>query len=202
MKKQLQFDWWKYLLLLVLPIVVWCNIFSMSAKPAEHERLQILYIGNGLDTQSLCRELETALPGLTQQKILAVSVEREDITPSQYSNTLTARCFDYDLIIIQESCMQDNVGQTVFVRLLPELTEQLPNLAPYEETAEDTLLTFGYVLYDGVRANRFWNFYTGEETCYVFISPESVNFDTLNEKGRIGDDAALKVLQYLSENVK
>ena len=199
MKDHLQFHWWKYLALALLPILLWIGVFQILAQPKAHQRVNVLYIGSQLDTIRLQWELKTALPELTQQQILSAAVNSEAIPKEQYFNALTARCFDYDLIIIEEDCMRENIGQAIFVRLLPELTEQLPNALPYEETAEDALLTFGYILYDGQRENLFSGFYSGNQKCYAFISPESVNFDTLNEKGNAGDDAALKALRYLME---
>lgn len=199
MKNHLQFYWWKYLALALLPILLWTGVFQLLAQPKANERVHVLYIGSDLDTIHLQQELKAILPGMTEQELFSVAVDSEAIPKEQFFNTLTARCFDYDLIIIQESYMRRNIGQAVFVRLLPELTEQLPNALPYREQAEDTLLTFGYVLYDGQGENRFSQSYYGKEKCYAFISPESVNFDTLNEKGSAGDDAALKALQYLME---
>lgn len=200
MRGHLQFHWWKYIALAVIPILVWTGIFQHLAQPKANQKLGILYIGENLDTAAIRQELETALPKLTQQEILQITVDTEQIPENQYYATLTARYFDYDLIIIENSHMQENIGQNIFVRLLPALVEQVPHASPYTETAENTLLTFGFMLYDGNRENHFSRHYTGNEQCYVFVSPESVNFNTLNEKGIHGQDAALRILQYMTEN--
>ena len=202
MKNHLQFHWWKYIALALLPIFLWTGVFRSLAQPKPNQRVNILFIGENLDTAGICRELEEALPTLTDQEILHISVDREHIQKDQLYNTLTVRCFDYDLIILENKYMQKNMGQNIFVRLLPELAEQLPYALPYQETAEDSVLTFGFVLYDGSTENHFSQHYSGTESCYVFVSPESVNFNTLNEKGIPGQDAALRILQYMTENEK
>ena len=42
MKKHLRTNWWKYLLLLLLPVAVWTTVFSLRDRPDGNERLRIL----------------------------------------------------------------------------------------------------------------------------------------------------------------
>lgn len=202
MKNHLQLHWWKYFLALLIPVLLWTGVFSALARPKANERVHILYVGNHLDTLQLQTEITDLLPQLTKQPIKQVTVSAELPSEGQYYSFLEARCFDYDLIIMEESRMKETVGQDVFVRLMEEMTAALPGAIPYREMTEDGELTYGYLLFDGSSPNSFSGHYSGTEKCYVFVSPESVNFHTLNEKGRIGDDAALKVLQYLLEKTQ
>lgn len=198
MRNHLQFNWWKYLAVIVLPVILWCSVFSAIAEPNSDQQVNVLYVGESLDTQSLRQQLADAMPQLTQQQIKSVAVDTALLDGSSYNALLTARCFDYDILILEESSLQKNTGQTVFTRLTSKLLEQFPNTPHYTEEVEDGgTLAFGLVLYDGTAENTFSACYTGSQTCYLFISPYSVNFDTLNENGTAGNDAALKAAQYL-----
>lgn len=196
MKNHLQFNWWKYLVIILVPTILWCSIFSALKKPDPHQRVHILYIGENLDAEGLQTELNKALPSLTSQQLKAVTVTVAPPGETAYG-TLEVRCFDYDILIFEESSMPKNVGQAVFVRLTDGLLQQFPNAKLYQENVEDAgILTYGFLPEAG---SRFAAHYTGKQPCYLLISPRSENFDTLNENGRAGNDAALRAAQYLLE---
>ena len=201
MKNHLEYNWWIYLLILILPIFLWCSVFNILAKPAPEEQLNVLYVGQQLDAQALQQQLEQAMPALTQQELLQIHVNTEIVGPAELSMILTARIFYYDLIIVQESYCTNYIGQNVFGMIPPALLEQFPDAQIYTEEIpkENLVLNFGFIVYDGTTRNRFSAHYQGEETCYLFLSPKSVNFDTLNKNGEKGNDAALKAAQYLLE---
>ena len=198
MRNRLQFHWWKYLVVILLPIVLWTSVFSSLQAPTPEQRVHILYVGKSLDTQKLQDQLTTALPGLTTQPLKSVTVTASDTQALSY-NTLDVRCFDYDILIFEESSMPQNVGQAVFVRLTDALLKQFLNGIYYQENVEDAgILTYGFVI-SPTDQTPLTDCYSGTENCYLFISPRSVNFDTLNENGRAGNDAGLKAAQYLLE---
>lgn len=196
MKNHLQFNWWKYLVIILIPILLWCSIFSALKKPDPDQRMHILYIGENLDAEALQTELKNVLPSLTLQQLKAVTVTVAPPGEAAYS-TLEVRCFDYDILIFEQSSMPKNVGQAVFVRLTDELLKQFPDAKLYQEDVMDAgTLTYGF----RIAANtRFAAHYSGDQTCYLFVSPRSENFNTLNENGRAGNDSALKAAQYLLE---
>ena len=196
MKNHLQFNWWKYLVIILIPIILWCSVFSALKKPGPDQRMHILYIGSELDAEGLQVQLANALPNLTNQQLKAVTVTVAAPGEAAYS-TLEVRCFDYDIFIFEQSSMPENVGQAVFVRLTDSLLEQFPGAELYQEDVIDAgILTYGF----RIAANtRFAAHYSGDQTCYLFVSPRSENFDTLNENGRAGNDAALRTAQYLLE---
>lgn len=198
MRNHLQYNWWKYLIVIFIPIILWCSIFSSLKAPAPEQRVHILYVGSDLDTQKLQDQLAAALPGLTSQQLKAITVTTADTQTLSYS-TLDVRCFDYDILIFQESSMPENVGQAVFVRLTDALLEQFPQGIFYQENVADAgILTYGFVI-SPADHTPFADCYTGTENCFLFISPRSVNFDALNENGRAGNDGGLKAAQYLLE---
>lgn len=198
MKAHLQYNWWKYLLILLLPIFFWCSIFSNLKKPTPEQRVHILYVGQNLDAQKLEEQLSQALPQRTTQQLKSISVTVVEEDTLSY-DVLDARCFDYDILIFEESSMPANVGQAVFVRLTQELLRQFPDCVYYREAVADVgVLTYGFTISPESSA-PFAQCYTGTQNCYLFVSPRSENFDTLNENGRSGNDGALKAAQYLLE---
>ena len=101
---------------------------------------------------------------------------------------------EYDLIVIEESCLPEKVGQRVFREFSPELVSLFSAAPFYEETVENAEKNFGFLLEPGEKTN-FSAFYSGNNTCYLFFSPESVNCNPS------GNDAALKAAYYLMEPI-
>ena len=198
MRSHLQYSWWKYLAIVLIPVIVWSSIFNILRTPDPDQRVHILYVGSHLDTQVLQSKLSAVLPGLTSQELKSVTVTTADTEAMSYS-TLDARCFDYDILIFEESYMPEKVGQAVFVRLTDALLKQFPQAVYYQEDVEDAgILTYGFCI-SPTEHTPFTDCYSGTQRCYLFVSPRSVNFDTLNENGRAGNDGALKAAQYLLE---
>lgn len=191
MKQYLQYNWWKYLAIILIPIILWCSIFEILQKPAAHQRMRILYIGENLDAAALQQKLSSALPTLTDQPLREIRVKNEQHCDS---TMLTARCFEYDLILIEASCLPEKLGQRVFRELSPELIPLFSTVSLYRETVESKEKNYGFLLEpDGKTV--FSSCYSGKDTCYLFFSPESVN---CNPAG--GNDAALKAAYYLMES--
>lgn len=197
MKDYLRYNWWKYLCIIAASTLLWCTVFSAIAQPRSDERVNVLFIGTRLDTPALKDEIVAALPELSNQPIESVRVDLTlpDIIP--YAMLLSTRVMEYDIIIIEEPYLREYTGQQHFSPSSEQLQSCFPNAQPYYEEADGYTLIFGYVLYDTQQQNIFSEHYSGENRCYLFVSPESVNFDTLNGEGEPGNDAALKVAQYL-----
>lgn len=199
MKNHLQFSWWKYLLVLLIPAVIWTSVFQALAKPNADERVGVLYVGQSLDAELLQQQLAAALPELSTQPLLAVTVTQTEIPELNYRNILISRTFDYDIIIIEKSSLQPDGNQMIF-NFLPEgLQACFPGASFYsEDGGEGEMLPVGMVL-DPDSGSRFFDFCRTDEPCYLFFSPESVNFDTKNGNGNPGNDAALQTAYYLLE---
>ena len=143
MKQYLQYNWWKYLAIILIPIILWCSVFDVLQKPAPHERMHILYIGENLDTAALQQKLSAALPTLTDQPLKEIRIRNEQYCDS---TLLTARCFEYDLIIIEASRSQEKLGQRVFRELPPELITLFSTAPLYRETVESNEKNYGFLL--------------------------------------------------------
>lgn len=196
MKRHLQYNWWKYIAILLLSVILWTTVFDILKTPRPEEQVNVLYIGQKLDTDALQQQLQQVLPTLTKQPLKKIAVDTELPANSQFSSVLGARLHSYDIILIEAPYMQDNIGQNIFVRLTEPLIAQFPHAQTYTEMTEAGVLTYGFAI---PGESRFCRYYTGGETCYLFVSPYSVNFNALNETGSPGNDSALKAAQYLLE---
>jgi hypothetical protein len=143
-----------------------------------------------LDAAALQQKLSAALPTLTDQPLREIRVKNEQHCDS---TMLTARCFEYDLILIEKSCFQEKFAQRVFRELSPELITLFSAVPLYQETVESNEKNYGFLLEpDGKTV--FSSCYNGNDTCYLFFSPESVNCNP------DGNNAALKAAYYLMES--
>ncbi len=195
----LQYNWWKYLAVILVPVILWCWVFSAVAQPKGHERLHVLFIGDELDGLQLQRDLEEVLPTLTEQKIKQVKVVSDFIPSNYYGTKMTTNTYEFDLIIVSQRFMRENTGQ--FFRVLPN-GGSLPGfgeLGIHKETPPDvgSELAFGIVLWEQGMENRFGSYYSGSEKCYIFLSPQSENLAPLYNDCSEGNDAATQALKFL-----
>lgn len=188
----LQYDWWKYVAVLLIPLILWCSVFSIVKKPKANERLHILFLGTGLNCQAMEQELTVYLQENTAQKLKSVQVTIAEFSEENYANQLMAATYSYDIIIISDNQMKDTVGQDYFF-VLPE-SLQGAEVELYEEAVHEKLLPFGAVLSD---ESSFGKYYSGTQKCYAFISPQTENLYPVNTKSEEGDDATVIVWQWL-----
>lgn len=197
MRRHLQYNWWKYLLVVLLPIIIWLTVFEQMAKPANNARLHVLYVGEGLDSQSLQQELTHQLSQMSKQALQEITVTQVSPIGISYTEYLTARCFDYDLLILSPDWCPEGIGQAVFSRIPAALFASFPSSDVYTEVVEKSDLPCAFVLPE---TSPFYSFSSDRgRPCLLFPSPESVNLDKKNGKGDLGDDAALQAMRYLLE---
>lgn len=197
MRRHLQYNWWKYLLVVLLPIIIWLTVFEQMAKPASNARLRVLYVGDGLDPSGFQQELTLQLSELSTQVLQEIAVTQVSPVGISYTEYLTARCFDYDLLILSPDWCPEGIGQAVFSRIPPALLDSFPSSDVYTEVVEKSDLPYAFVLPE---TSPFYSFSSDRgRPCLLFPSPESVNLDKKNGKGDLGDDAALQAMQYLLE---
>ena len=192
----LQYDWWKYVAALLIPLILWCSVFSIMKKPKANERLHILFLGTGLNCQAMEQELTVYLQENTAQKLKSVQVTMAEFSEENYANQLMAATYSYDIIIISDNQMKDTVGQDYFF-VLPE-SLQGAEVELYEEAVHEKLLPFGAVLSD---ESSFGKYYSGTQKCYAFISSQTENLYPVNTKSEEGDDATVIVWQWLMEKL-
>lgn len=199
MKKQtghLQYDWWKYVAVLLIPLILWCSVFSVMKKPKANERLHILFLGTGLNCQAMEQDLAAYLQENTAQKLKSVQVTMAEYSDDNYANQMIAAAYSYDIIIISENQMKDTVGQDYFF-VLPENLYSA-GMKLYKETVNNKVLPFGAVLSD---ESSFGKYSSGAQKCYAFISPHTENLYPVNTKSGEGDNATVIAWQWLMEKL-
>lgn len=197
MKRHLQYNWWKYLLVILLPVIIWSTVFEQMAKPASNARLRVLYVGDELDSSGFQQELTLQLSELSTQLLQEITITQVSPVGISYTEYLTARCFDYDLLILSPDWCPEGIGQAVFSRIPTALLASFPSSDVYTEVVEESDLPYAFVLPE---TSSFYSFSSDKERpCLLFPSPESVNLDEKNGKGNPGDDAAFQAMRYLLE---
>lgn len=193
----LQYHWIKYVAVLLIPLILWCSVFSVMKKPKANERLHILFLGEGLHTEKMEQSLREYLQNHLDRNLKSVQVTQSLYTDQNYSAQLLAATYSYDLIVISESQKKDNVGQGYFSVLPQELQMQTEGL--YAEDVEGKRMVFGGVLSENGGKNRFSQYYSGKERCYLFISPQTENLYPYNQNSKQGDQAAVIAWQWFME---
>ncbi len=194
MKQHIYRNWWKYLAVILLPVIVWSTVFYLRSRPKRTEILRILYIGEGLHTEELQKDLTARFP---DKKEIAVTQELPQ--PMLGGDWMTYRQFEYDILIFAEPYCTVSMGQQYFTRLPDTLLSQFPDVPTYEETVDGRPLTYALRLECGT--TNFATYCDTEEACLLFFSPESVNLGGEIRRGSAADNAAILAAQYLSEAI-
>lgn len=191
-KTRFQYYWWIYILVVIIPVIVWSAVFNRLAEYESNEQVVICYIGSGLDNTALEKSLETNYAELTQQPLKDISVEVRIVSSQYTASVLETRVPYVDIVIISESCLYDGVGAAFFE---PLKTDQLSNQLYYTENG----IAYGLEIAGGEQKHRFDDFYNNSDQCYAFICNQSVNFGSLLENGPDEQDAAKRILDFLLE---
>lgn len=192
---KLKYYWWAYLLIILFPIVVWNIVFAEMQKPADNEKISILYVGESLDAEKLQKDLTDILPELTDQYVEVIYVNTIILDEAHYYDVLRTRMYTCDIIIIEEDYMKDNVGRVLFKRFpMDKMPDDFSSVQYYCEETEIGNKEFGFVLNQDSKLMK----YIGKDAkCYVFVSPISANLGGLYGEGNTEDQAALDLLKYL-----
>lgn len=191
----LHYHWWKYVILTILSIAIWTSVFDTLQKPDRNEKVGIVFFGDSLDAPALHADLWAAMDELTQQEITYVDVSQTFADYEYLGQILMARTYDCDLLILPAELV-DKLSAYGFFMPLPESFKDIPT---YSQEKDGQTVAYGLEIYSPGSQNRFSSFCSGEQTYYIFLSKESVNFAGLNGKGTQTDDAALRILEYLLE---
>ncbi len=182
-----QYSWWVYIVIAFAFIFLWSSVFEALAKPESNERLNVSFIGTGFDHKKLETDLCNSV--FKDTKIEEVFVESV-VADEGLNNILYVRSQgEYDVIIIQETVVFSGMCKSYFEPLDKALmTQYFGDITFYEEDGQ----AYG-ILLDGP---GFADYYSGEESCYLFVAPVSQNFAGIYG-GNEDDDAVIRLIQYL-----
>ena len=63
----IQYNWVKYLLVIIVPLVFWLIVYSDIDQVRYDESVRILYIGNDLENEKLQENIFTNITSITDQ---------------------------------------------------------------------------------------------------------------------------------------
>lgn len=187
---RLVYDWWKYFAIAALIIVVW--IFSVNAitRAAANEKIGITFVGTDFDDLQLEEDLNAALPNMTKQKLKEIRCESVHGETSYQTQTVvnTRLLGGTDLFIFTENNLSG------IAEIFEEIDkDKYKNLFGAIEFYELNGKAYGICL----TATKFFEYYSGKEKCYLFVSSKSVNIGGINGIGNRQDDAAIYAVKYI-----
>lgn len=165
MKRHFQYNWYKYLAVILLPILLWCFLFNLLSKPQSREQVRILFVGESLDVASLQKDLQSALPTLSAQPLKEITVTQAVPGALSFHEFLISQSFRYDILILSEAWMQESIGQ----RFLSPLSINPGNFEIYQETVEGKPIAYGYIIDPEA---HFFSYCQSTDHGYLFFSPE------------------------------
>lgn len=194
-KTHFQYGWWIYLIIIAAVIIFWCTVFSRLAEPDSDEMLNITIVGDA-DDEALSADLAEALEGKTAKPLKEINIEIVSGDDAALSDIVTMRCLgETDFIIFEE----EYIIRPVSSNFGPVDEDGWRTYFPDAQLYEEEGAIYGMLLYDGQTECNFTDYYSGDQRCWVFVTPVSENAAALNGKGEAQDDAALQAIQYLME---
>ncbi len=206
-KAHFQYNWWKYLAVSVVCIVIWNGLFEALAQPNENEKLTVASFVQGIDAEAMQTKLEANKDNITDQAIKTVSVEEylDYADSSMYFSYALAAA---DVFIFSEDMVTPDKDGNVPVTYkglfkpipMDKFSEILGERAEGLRLFEDNGEIYGiYLTYEAV-ANNFTEVCEEGISCILFFNPDSVNLNALYGKGNAEDGAAVDLLLYLLES--
>jgi len=194
-KGNFRYNFLKYIIVIILPVIIWHAVFYFVYRTRDNERVKILFWGDGLDTAALNSALAENISDIAGGVIEYAEIRSTTVDKSYIS----AYQAIYDIIIFSDDFMAENIGQNYgffcfnaqgFADIFGE------GVIAYTEKYNDSILYYAVELSGSC---VFAQYCTGERKCYMFFSSESVNLGDFNGNGNEEDDAALKVAQYFTQ---
>lgn len=195
-RNHLIYNWWKYVAVVLSVVAFWVYLFGVLAKPQANQKINITYVGNDLKNKLLKEDILGRLEDLQGgQNIKEVGVECLYSDDSYALNTIltTRTSTDTDFVILKSSTLENFEVESYFVCLDPQKVDRYFKGA---KTYEIDGKVYGIKLSGN---NVFSGYYTGNEDCYAFITGVSVNFGSINGKGKTEDAVCINLINYLLE---
>lgn len=147
--------WWIYLLVPVLAYTIWSPLFRAAVKPPEEQTLKLIFVGTGLDEDTLERDLLAASLG---QEVNAVYIDTVNYASAETRFTaIWAGSLEADLMIFSEDMLPEDLASQYF----PSLVGEWESVDVYAEDG----IAYGLRLGDG-----FARYCTGEEEYVLFFT--------------------------------
>jgi len=196
------YSWWKYLLAILLPCLVWPYAFYLKDRPKDNEELQIFIAAQKVKNYA---PLTSARDVLSEQGILSLDAYLSPSTGTSYNAALDLQGIDSsDLLIIPSDSTNFSTYALAgdFVPLDDSLWNKLPS--GYEAYSDEKGNRLGakvfktnddaYNTFTGFSGWVDWNDATTD--FYLFLNAKMPNIGSYNSKSE-GHQESIWLFEYL-----
>jgi hypothetical protein len=186
-----QYNWIKYLLIVIVPLVFWLIVYSEIDQVKYDESVKILYIGEALDEKKLQEEISSNISFITTQELEYVSVMTYSGVKEQVYEYLRSKIYSVDIVIISDEYLQEDMVNQIFVPLTSKLKQEFSN-ADFVNVGDNSY---------GIKISResiFYKYYSKDENVSVFLSQHSLNIAKAYGYGKVENDSAILIAKYIS----
>ena len=109
-----QYNWIKYLIIIILPLVLWLIVYSDIDQVKYDESVRILYIGDDLDKEMLQEKISSNINSITSQELKYVSVMTYSADKEVVYEYLRNKVYSVDIVIIENEYLDKEVISQIF----------------------------------------------------------------------------------------
>ncbi len=192
-----------YIAALLLPIIIWCAVFSVIKEPKYNEKLTIAYFGTGCDITALGDELYRNLSNITDNDIKELNVNLASMEKNGlFTRLVEARLYSSDILIFSEKMWDDEMLKNNIIPISSDKLDLLKSRLP-ENTEYYTIDGYAYgIVIDGDEGtSNLSNHCNDTGRVLIIMSSESVNMSSLYGDGNPEDDSGIELLEYLLREV-
>lgn len=186
-----QYNWIKYLIIIILPLVLWLIVYSDIDQVKYDESVRILYIGDDLDKEMLQEKISSNINSITSQELKYVSVMTYSADKEVVYEYLRNKVYSVDIVIIENEYLDKEVISQIFAPLTNKLKDDFKN-ADLVDVGENS---YGLKI---SKDSDFYDCYSKTEEVSVYLSPHSLNIGKAYGYGKIENDSAIKIAKYIS----
>ena len=186
-----QYNWIKYLLIIIVPLVFWLIVYSDIDQVKYDESVKILYIGDYLDEEQLQNDISSNISSITTQKLEYVSVMTYSGAEEVVYDYLRNKIYSVDIVIISEEFMDKELISQIFTPLTNNLKQEFKN-ADFVSVEE-----YFYGI-NALEESPIYKCYSKNEKVSVFLSQHSLNIAKAYGYGKVENDAAIKIAKYIA----
>jgi len=197
MNNKWTYYWWLYTLYMVFVVIITTSIFSDLTTLKDNERIQIFFGGVGVSSEVVETDLVQYLLDYSPQDIKEVVFETIDSSIPSFQEILFTRAISVgDLIILPESAIRVNTGETYFTPL--DVSDVYTFFGDDVHLYEENGVPYGIYLNKVVTSNNFTSLLqSGDDNVYVlFFNAFSLNTGDWNDDGVDADIAAIDCAKW------
>lgn len=189
-----------FVAIFVVVVFFWSLVFSGFDKVRANQRLTVSVYNAQCDRATLKELIVEILPSITDQEILEVYVDLQELNveSDSFQKILTYQNLQTDIAILPMRFI-DSIDVTKYY---PEISsevieEYFAGVPTYSIDGK----VYGLLIDGGDVSTRFAQYNIESEPYYLFFSASSSNLDRIYDTGDSGDDAGLVVAKFLMERV-